>query len=154
MSDVQDQAQQEVQAQDNAGALQADAQIVQQEAATTEPVTAEQVGEQTVAQSEGLAQPQEQQDVANTVPVEPVAPAAPAAVADSGPAAAVDDTAVVAVEPAPVEAPKPLSQSAQTVRAWIESMAAIAPHQTQKAFSDYLIENIASLDAFDEALGG
>ena len=151
MSDVQDQAQQEVQAQDDAGALQADAQIVQQEAATTEPVTAEQVGEQTVAESEGLAQPQEQQDVANTVPVEPVAPAA---VADSGPAAAVDDTAVVAVEPAPVEAPKPLSQSAQTVRAWIESMAAIAPHQSQKAFSDYLIENIASLDAFDEALGG
>jgi len=121
-------AQEQVQMQDDAGVAEANAQLVEQEAATTEPVTVQELGEQTVSQSEGLS---------DAVPLEPVADTV---VADSGAAPAV--------------AAAPLSESAKTVLAWIESMAAIAPHQSQKAFSQYLIENIASLDAFDAALEG
>jgi hypothetical protein len=62
----------------------------------------------------------------------------------------------VVAEPAPAEpAPvvKPLSDSAQTVLAWIRSMAAVAPHQSQLSFENFLVANIASLDEFDAALG-
>ena len=56
-------------------------------------------------------------------------------------------------EPQVIQAPE-LSDSAQTVRAWIRSMAAIAPHHGQVTFETFLIDNIASLDEFDAALGG
>ena len=129
-------AEQQVQAQDDAGALQADAQIVEQEAATTEAVTPEQLGAETVAQSEGLAQEQ-QENVADTVSAQSA------------------DTGAVAADPAPAPVVvKPLSESAQTVLAWINSMAAIAPHQSQKSFQHFLADNIASLDEFDAALEG
>lgn len=129
-------AQQEVQAQDNVGALQADAQVVAQEAATTEVVTPETLGAQTVAQSEGLAQPvQEQAHVADTVPAQSA------------------DTGAVAADPAPAAVVvKPLSQTAEHVRAWVEVMRVTAPHQSQKAFAEYLDENIASFDEFVAAL--
>lgn len=117
-------AEQQLQAQDDAGVLQADAQIVAQEAESSPSVTAQEVGAETVAQD----------DAPDTVADAPVV-AADAAQPDA---------------PAPV---KPLSESAQTVLAWIRSMAAVAPHQTQLTFETFLAQNIASLDEFDAALG-
>ena len=62
-------AEQQVQAQDDAAVEAANAQLVQEEAATTEAVTPEQLGVETVAASEGLAQ-ENQEDVGDTVPAE------------------------------------------------------------------------------------
>jgi hypothetical protein len=81
-------------------------------------------------------------------PVEPTVDAAePAPVVE----AVAEPVAEVVAEPAPVV--KPLSDSAQTVLAWIRSMAAVAPHHGQITFETFLIDNIASLDEFDAALG-
>lgn len=68
----------------------------------------------------------------------------------------VADAPVVAADPVQPDAPaavKPLSDSAQTVLAWIRFMAAVAPHHSQLTFETFLAQNIASLDAFDAALG-
>jgi hypothetical protein len=80
-------------------------------------------------------------------PVVTVDAAEPAPVVE----AVAEPVAEVAAEPAPVV--KPLSDSAQTVLAWIRSMAAVAPHQSQLSFENFLVANIASLDEFDAALG-
>ena len=81
---------------------------------------------------------------APVVAADPVQPDAPAAVEE------VAEVAEVVAEPVAV---KPLSDSAQTVLAWIRSMAAVAPHHSQLTFETFLAQNIASLDAFDAALG-
>ena len=81
---------------------------------------------------------------APVVAADPVQPDAPAAVEE------VAEVAEVVAEPVAV---KPLSDSAQTVLAWIKSMAAVAPHHSQVTFETFLAQNIASLDAFDAALG-
>ena len=84
---------------------------------------------------------------------------------DAAPAEPVADAPVVAADPVQPDAPaaveevaevvavKPLSDSAQTVLAWIRSMAAVAPHHSQVTFETFLAQNIASLDEFDAALG-
>ena len=88
---------------------------------------------------------------------------------DAAPAEPVADAPVVAADPVQPDAPaavevvaepvaepvavKPLSDSAQTVLAWIKSMAAVAPHHSQVTFETFLAQNIASLDEFDAALG-
>ena len=84
---------------------------------------------------------------APVVAADPVQPDAPAAVEE---VAEVAEVAEVVAEPVAV---KPLSDSAQTVLAWIKSMAAVAPHHSQLTFETFLAQNIASLDAFDAALG-
>ena len=81
---------------------------------------------------------------APVVAADPVQPDAPAAVEE------VAEVAEVVAEPVAV---KPLSDSAQTVLAWIRSMAAVAPHHSQLTFETFLAQNIASLDEFDAALG-
>ena len=81
---------------------------------------------------------------APVVAADPVQPDAPAAVEE------VAEVAEVVAEPVAV---KPLSDSVQTVLAWIKSMAAVAPHHSQVTFETFLAQNIASLDAFDAALG-
>lgn len=81
---------------------------------------------------------------APVVAADPVQPDAPAAVEE------VAEVAEVVAEPVAV---KPLSDSAQTVLAWIRSMAAVAPHHSQVTFETFLAQNIASLDEFDAALG-
>ena len=81
---------------------------------------------------------------APVVAADPVQPDAPAAVEE------VAEVAEVVAEPVAV---KPLSDSAQTVLAWIKSMAAVAPHHSQVTFETFLAQNIASLDEFDAALG-
>ena len=81
---------------------------------------------------------------APVVAADPVQPDAPAAVEE------VAEVAEVVAEPVAV---KPLSDSAQTVLAWIKSMAAVAPHHSQLTFETFLAQNIASLDEFDAALG-
>ena len=139
-------AQQEVQAQDDAAVEAANAQLVQEEASTTEAVTPEQLGVETVAQSEGLAQPvaqEQQEDVGDTVSAES---------ADTGGVPA-DPAPAPMVEPPLTPQVVPLSKTAENVRAWVELMRLTAPHQSQKAFSDHLDENIASFDQFVQALG-
>ena len=79
---------------------------------------------------------------APVVAADPVQPDAPAAVEE------VAEVAEVVAEPVAV---KPLSDSAQTVLAWIKSMAAVAPHHSQVTFETFLAQNIASLDEFDAA---
>lgn len=86
---------------------------------------------------------------APVVAADPVQPDAPAAVEE-----VAEVVAEVVAEPvAEVVAVKPLSDSAQTVLAWIKSMAAVAPHHSQVTFETFLAQNIASLDEFDAALG-
>jgi hypothetical protein len=83
----------------------------------------------------------------------PAAVDAPVVTVDAAEPAPVVET-VAEPEPAPAEpVVKPLSDSAQTVLAWIRSMAAVAPHQSQLSFENFLVANIASLDEFDAALG-
>ena len=82
---------------------------------------------------------------APVVAADPVQPDAPAAVEE-----VAEVVAEVVAEPVAV---KPLSDSAQTVLAWIKSMAAVAPHHSQVTFETFLAQNIASLDEFDAALG-
>ena len=85
---------------------------------------------------------------APVVAADPVQPDAPAAVEE------VAEVAEVVAEPvAEPVAVNPLSDSAQTVLAWIKSMAAVAPHHSQVTFETFLAQNIASLDEFDAALG-
>ena len=99
-------------------------------------------------------------EVVETVDAAPAEPVADAPVVAADPVqpdapAAVEEVAEVAeiAEVAEVVAVKPLSDSAQTVLAWIRSMAAVAPHHSQLTFETFLAQNIASLDAFDAALG-
>ena len=99
-------------------------------------------------------------EVVETVDAAPAEPVADAPVVAADPVqpdapAAVEEVAEVAeiAEVAEVVAVKPLSDSAQTVLAWIRSMAAVAPHHSQVTFETFLAQNIASLDAFDAALG-
>jgi len=98
------------------------------------------------------------EEVIVDTPVDDAQPDAPAAVdapvvaadaAQPDAPAAVEEVAEVAE----VVAVKPLSDSAQTVLAWIRSMAAVAPHHSQVTFETFLAQNIASLDEFDAALG-
>ena len=99
-------------------------------------------------------------EVVETVDAAPAEPGADAPVVAADPVqpdapAAVEEVAEVAeiAEVAEVVAVKPLSDSAQTVLAWIRSMAAVAPHHSQVTFETFLAQNIASLDEFDAALG-
>ena len=99
-------------------------------------------------------------EVVETVDAAPAEPVADAPVVAADPVqpdapAAVEEVAEVAeiAEVAEVVAVKPLSDSAQTVLAWIRSMAAVAPHHSQVTFETFLAQNIASLDEFDAALG-
>ena len=94
-------------------------------------------------------------EVVETVDAAPAEPVADAPVVAADPVqpdapAAVEEVAEVVAEPVAV---KPLSDSAQTVLAWIKSMAAVAPHHSQVTFETFLAQNIASLDEFDAALG-
>ena len=91
-------------------------------------------------------------EVVETVDAAPAVDA-PVVTVDAAEPAPVVET-VAEPEPAPAEpVVKPLSDSAQTVLAWIRSMAAVAPHQSQLSFENFLVANIASLDEFDAALG-
>ena len=95
-------------------------------------------------------------ETVDAAPAEPVADA-PVVAADpvqpDAPAAVEEVAEVVAEVVADPVADKPLSDSAQTVLAWIKSMAAVAPHHSQLTFETFLAQNIASLDEFDAALG-